>query len=644
MSLLNPVLLALAAGVAVPLLLHLLHRSEGRRIAFPALRYLLRTEKDHARRIRTRQLLLLFLRMAVILLMALAGARLVIRGGGPAHPPTAVAVILDNSLSSGRVVGEGRVLDTLKARAFEVLDQAGPGDRFWVLRAGEPWDIAAPLTAEEARRRVDGTSVTGARGDLSGALARAQGLLEGAPLDAREIHLLSDLQASAFQGDPVEIDGLSVVVYRGVPEPEANRYVRGVTVGGGLPPRANRRTEVAVSIGGAAGDTATVPLRVFLAGQLRGAASTPVEGTAILPTGPFPQGRLEGYAEIDPDELRADDRFYLTLPVAPPPTVALAGDPGPFVREALAVLEEGGRVRRSLPVEADVVIAEWGAGLAALRPGQRAVVLPGADPALRTALNRRLREVGTTITVEPGPGREVAVDSDRTGVGLEGARVTRARTLAVPPDAGVAGSWVTLEDGTPWLVELTGPAGPILLLASRLDPAETDVPLLAQMVPLVEWLLVGQGPVAEFRRLEAGAPLLLPVAATDVEAPDGTRLPVDGTHEFRFTGEPGIYTVLAGDEVLDRVAVNAPLRESLLAPIDEASLQAQLASGTVTEATTGPEWQRRVYSRRQGREVWPFLLGATLILLLAESWAASSGGVDRRSNSNRADVRHAALP
>ncbi|UCC25355.1 MAG: BatA domain-containing protein, partial [Gemmatimonadales bacterium] len=157
MSLLNPVLLALAAGVAVPLLLHLLHRSEGRRIAFPALRYLLRTEKDHARRIRTRQLLLLFLRMAVILLMALAGARLVIRGGGPAHPPTAVAVILDNSLSSGRVVGAGRVLDTLKARALEVLDQAGPGDRFWVLRAGEPWDIAAPLTAEEARRRVDGT-------------------------------------------------------------------------------------------------------------------------------------------------------------------------------------------------------------------------------------------------------------------------------------------------------------------------------------------------------------------------------------------------------------------------------------------------------------------------------------------------------
>jgi hypothetical protein len=138
MSLLNPLLLTLAAGIAVPLLLHLLHRSEGRRIAFPALRYLLRTEKDHARRIRTRQLLLLFLRMAIIVLAALAGARLVLRGGGPAHPPTAVAMVLDNSLSSGRVVGEGRVLDSLKARALDVLDQSGPGDRFWILRAGEP--------------------------------------------------------------------------------------------------------------------------------------------------------------------------------------------------------------------------------------------------------------------------------------------------------------------------------------------------------------------------------------------------------------------------------------------------------------------------------------------------------------------------
>jgi hypothetical protein len=643
MSLLNPLLLTLAAGIAVPLLLHLLHRSEGRRIAFPALRYLLRTEKDHARRIRTRQLLLLFLRMAIIVLAALAGARLVLRGGGPAHPPTAVAMVLDNSLSSGRVVGEGRVLDSLKARALDVLDQSGPGDRFWILRAGEPWDIAAPLSAPEARRRVQETTVTGARGDLSESLVRARGLLDGTSLEAREIHLVSDLQASAFREAPLELGSIPVVVYRGVSEPGPNRYVRSVTVGGGLPPRANRRTEVAVSVGGAPGDTSDVPVRVFLADQLRGAASTPVEGTAVLPAGPFPQGRLEGYAETDPDDLRADDRFYLSLVVEPPPAVAVVGDPGPFLREALSVLEEGGRIRPSDPAEAQVLISEWGSGIETLRPGQRLVAVPGPDPALRTALARRLRESGLGVAVEGGAGGTSVVGLDRTGVGLEGIRVERVRALTMTPGPETT-AWIELEDGSPWLVEAAAPRNTVLLLASRLDPEETDVPLEAGMVPLVEWLLVGRGAVSELRRVEAGAPLLLPVAATSVEGPSGTRAPVDGTHEFRFTGEPGIYTVLAGEEVLDRVAVNAPMRESLLAPAAEDALAGHLSSAALTEAGSAAEWRSRVFSRRRGREVWILLLSAAVVLLLAESWVASSGGAVRRSGTNLADTGRAKVP
>lgn len=629
MGFLNPALLALAAGIAVPLLLHLLHRSEGRRVAFPALRYLLRTERDHARRIRTRQLLLLILRMAVLVLAALAGARMVIRGSGPAHPPTAVAVVLDNSLSSGRVVGEGRVLDTLAAAALATLDQAGPGDRFWILRAGEPWDVATPLTAAEARARVLETRVTGAAGDLPSALERARSLLQDTRLEAAEIHLLSDLQASAFPGGAPELDGVPVLVFRGVGAPGANRYVRSVTVGGGLPPRANRRTEVAVSVGGDPGDTARVPVRVFLQDQLRGAAATPVEGTAVLPVGPFPEGRLEGYAETDPDDLRADDRFFVTLAVEPPPSVAVVGDPGPFLGEALAVLAEGGRIRSAGAGDADVLVLESGEGLEGLAPGRRAVVVPAADPALRTALSRRLREAGLPLSVEPGDGSRVRVATDRTGVGLEGIRVDRMRRLAVDPGAPVT-TWAALENGDPWMVESSLPDRQILVLASRLEPDETSLPLEAAMIPLVEWILAGTGGASELRRVESGAPLSLPAAATEVEDPAGTRTSVDGTREFRFTGEPGIYTVLGGERVLDRVAVNAPLRESLLDPAGEDEIRELLASGDVTLARTSGQWRNRVFTRRRGMEIWRFLLGGVLVLLVAESWAASSGGAAPR--------------
>lgn len=629
MGFLNPALLALAAAVAIPLLLHFLHRSEGRRMSFPALRYLLRTEKDHARRIRTRQLLLLVLRCGAVILAAFAAAQMVIRGPGPAHPPTAVAVILDNSMSSSRVIGEGRVLDTLKAAALAALEQAGPDDRFWVLRAGEPWDIAAPLSAPEARIRVTGTQASGAFGDLGRALVRARDLLEASSLPASEIHLLSDLQGSALPEEPPAMDGLPVVVYRGIPEPGPNRFVQSVVVGGGLPPRANQRTAVAATLGGVVGDSTPIPVRVVLGDQLRGAAAAPSGGTAVLPLGPFQQGRLEGYVETDPDELRADDRLWLTVNVEPPPAVAVVGEPGPFVREALAVLEDGGRIRRTTLADAQRVVSVWGEGIERLQPEQQALVVPGADPALRTALARRFQEAGIPLDIEAGPGGTAVVTTNRTGVDLAGVEVRRTRRL-VPRDGQILREWAALEDGSPWLLEVPGREGSLLVLASQLDPAETSLPLDAAMVPLLEWALAGTGTSSGVRRIEAGAPLSLATAATHIETPNGTRLEVDGTHEFRPTREVGLYTVYAGDEVLDRLPVNPPLRESLLTPATRRTVSAVLESGDAVVAGDTDAWVGRVFTTRRGREVWPYLLGVALILLLLESWVASSGGAERR--------------
>lgn len=640
MGFLNPALLVLAAAVAIPLLLHFMQRSEGRRMSFPALRYLLRTEKDHARRIRTRQLLLLLLRCGAIVLAALAAARLVLRGPGPAHPPTAVAVVLDNSMSSSRVIGEGRVLDTLKAAALAAVDQAGPDDRFWILRAGEPWDIAAPLSAGEARARVMDTQASAAFGDLGRSLERARDLLEASTLPAAEIHLLSDLQASALPGEPLALDGLPVVVYRGVPDPGPNRFVQQAVIGGGLPPRANQRTAIAASLGGPIGDSTPIPVRVVLGEQLRGAAAAPSGGTAVLPVGPFQQGRLEGYVETDPDELRADDRLWLTLDVRPPPAVAVVGEPGPFLTEALAVLEESGRIRRTTPAEAERVVAVWGQGIERLEPGQRALVVPGADPALRTALVRRLQEAGVPLGVEPGPGGTAALAENRTGVDLEGVEVRRIRRL-VPERSEVLREWAAFDDGSPWLIEMAGRNGPVLVLASRLDPSETSLPLDAAMVPLLEWALAGSPSGSASRRLEAGVPLSLPVSATHVETPGGTRIEADGTHEFRATREAGLYTVLDGEEVLDRLPVNPPLLESLLTPIPRRDLSGILASGDAVLAEDFRAWGQRVFTRRRGREVWPYLLGGAFLLLLAESWVASSGGAARRRSPSVSEIRRA---
>ncbi|HEY4130242.1 MAG TPA: BatA domain-containing protein, partial [Gemmatimonadaceae bacterium] len=101
MSFLAPWFLALAGAVAVPLLIHLMRRRIGARIEFPAARYLARAEREHSRTLRIRNLLLMLLRVLAILAIAIAAARPVARWIGSGHAPTALAIVVDNSMSSG---------------------------------------------------------------------------------------------------------------------------------------------------------------------------------------------------------------------------------------------------------------------------------------------------------------------------------------------------------------------------------------------------------------------------------------------------------------------------------------------------------------------------------------------------------------
>ena len=67
---------------------------------------------------------------------------------GAGHGPTAVAIVIDNSMSSGTVVNGRRLLDQFKAMARQLTAQASAADRLWLVTAdgrvrweldGLPW-------------------------------------------------------------------------------------------------------------------------------------------------------------------------------------------------------------------------------------------------------------------------------------------------------------------------------------------------------------------------------------------------------------------------------------------------------------------------------------------------------------------------
>lgn len=678
MTFLAPTLLALGAAVAVPLLLHLLHRHRAPRVTFPAVRYLRRAEREHAVRIRVRQLLLLALRAAGILFLAGAAARPFLEAERGAHTPTAVTIVLDNSMSSGAVVDDRRILDDLKAAARRTLDAAGRDDTFWLIRAGAPWEPAVRGSADELRRAVDETAPTDASGDIGAALARARGLLIGSGQDTREIHLLSDLQVGALAGAPLEdslgADAGAVPVRLLAPPRPAppNQAVIDIQVGGGLPPRAGQRSTVsavlAVSPGamapervdggsgpegasdpgggsepaepagsGAPRGTASygdsVNVRLVLDGSVRALSRVAAGESVVLPFPGRDAGLVTGHVEIDRDALAADDRRRFVVRVAPAPSVALAA-PAPFIEEAIDVLAEAGRVRRAGPGSADVVIAPAGAGVRAVERGAGVIVVPPTTRLQQAAINRRLVEAGI-------PWRLDGLTTD--GQQIDTAGLALARTLADvrlrhvyalgPRRVGKPGTdsvLLRLSTGEPWAVagrvgsdaDRGSGAGRYVLLATPMTAGAGSVPTSAAMIPLLDhainvWLTRDRTVPGH----EPGDRVTFP-GADSVVAPTGETRVLQPGGGHRLT-EAGIYYLTTGDDTVAAVASNSPASESDLRRLTTEEA-ARRIPGDVRVAGPG-EWVDVIYHRRLGRELTVALIAMALAVLVLESAVAAAG-------------------
>ncbi|MBW7934768.1 MAG: BatA domain-containing protein, partial [Gemmatimonadaceae bacterium] len=221
MSLLAPFALLLGLVAAVPLWLHLRRRKVEMRIEFPAVRYLLRAEQEHALELRVRNVLLMALRVAIVLLIALAAARPLARLGVGGHGPTALVVVLDNSMSTGAVVDGRAVLASLKDAAVNVLHEARSGDRLWLVTAD---GVVTGGGASALRDAINRAAPLAGRGDLAGAVRTAAALASGAGLPAGRVVVLTDGQASAW---PARIprSAAPVVLFAPTAPPPANRAV-----------------------------------------------------------------------------------------------------------------------------------------------------------------------------------------------------------------------------------------------------------------------------------------------------------------------------------------------------------------------------------------------------------------------------------
>lgn len=591
-------LLGLGAA-AIPLLLHLFARREPPTVVFPATRYLAETARAHHRRFTLQHWLLLLIRTLLLVALVLAAAGPTVPSGGVAsHAPAALAIVLDNSPSSGATVEGTPLLEDLRRAAREVLEAAHGDDALWLITAG---GIPRKGPATELLDLVSRVRPAPFRLDLGPAIAGARETLEGQALPGTVV-VLSDLQATAVSVAGAGPGRTALVVVRPERGPVPNLAVAGL--GTGRQPWGPDGGRVTVAVAGDPRRSAALSVRFGSRPPrqqvVQGGAITPVASGALAP------GWWVVRAELEPDELRSDDIRIGAVRVMPPARASCRNEDR-FLAVACEVLFANGRLVRGN----DLAIG-W------LGPGP-SIVQPPEDRAALGALNRALAARGIPWRYgDPAPG---AASSDSTAM-LGRHPIGRRYRLDGPP-AGARRDVLLTAGGEPWLVR----SGTVLLLGSRLDAGWTDLPVSADFVPFVDFL-ANRAVRGELALLEAapGDPVTLPAAAISLER-DGASRPAPGSDLFRPV-EPGLWFILSDRDTIGALAVNPDPREADLARASDATVR-QLWPGA---RVVGPAAAREAAFAAGGRaDLRGWLLGLAALLALADATLAGWGRHRRSS-------------
>jgi hypothetical protein len=672
MGLFAPWFLLGALGVGLPLWLHLLKRHKTVPKPFSSLMFFEQRTQSSVKHRRLKYLLLLGLRLALLLLLALLFAQPYFRTTNPPLSGSKLRIIaVDRSFSMRATAA----LEKAKAQAASLVPSVGGQAQILALNNGvevltQVINDPAPLQAAIAGISPgDGKS---AFGELA-RYVRTYAQNSQAPL---ELHLISDFQKTSLPPGFADLQlpaSASLTVHAVTDGKGANFSVENVRMPGVLTDPKKVRIEATVA--GYQTEAAKKTVSLTVNGQ------TLQTKTVDIP--PFGRARVEfagfdasfglnrGEVKIDGnDVLAADDRFLIGFERVEPRKVLFAHDSRqaraltyvraaleaagdtPFTVEAMSCETTGGAVPSKY---AFVILADCGTLPNTFENDLRASVQQGGSVfvTLGSSSASRAKVPLTDWTIESSryAGREgerflVAAQVDaghpitRRADALEAIRFYQIVRVTPGPSRTVA----RVGDGGPLLSESAFGEGKVLVFASTLDNLSNDFPLHASFVPFIERLFNYMGgtsekPAATVVGASAELRSAKSVAAVDVIGPAGkSELSLaDSTkaRSFLFPGE-GYYEVRRANQKPEIFAVNADRRESDLTPIAQETLDLWKKtgdSGTVSAATKpgDVQMQEKTYSP------WRWLLLLLLLVVVAETLIGS-----RYLSESKDSVREAA--
>lgn len=337
MSFLAPWLLLGGAAVSVPIFLHFFYRARYRRVPWGAMTFLRLAIEQTSRRVRFQEFILLLLRCAVLLLLALALARPTWSGAMASGRGESVDAIFvfDTSYSMGAQDGEQLRLERAQAAALAVIDNLPPNSNIQIFTNADRAVAAGPVSPrnlDQARQIVEGLKLTSLSTDLLPGLSEAYLALDRGEGSNKEVYLFSDMQklgwdrqSAAIRAKCEEIKERATLLLVRCGSPERhihNAAISDITYPGGIPHTGTRmpftvlvrnsgnepvkNVAVSLSVDGQPLDQEADVITEIEPGQ-----TVPVTLTARLDQ----PGRRVITAQIKSDDIPGDNRLDRIIPV-----------------------------------------------------------------------------------------------------------------------------------------------------------------------------------------------------------------------------------------------------------------------------------------------------------------------------------------
>jgi len=579
-------------SLAVPIVIHLVHRRKAKRVLFSTLRFLRMVDRRVARRQKLKELLLLAVRL--LLLAALVGAlhRPMVRsstfkGSGV---PTAAAIVLDNTYSMRTASGGMSRFDRARKAALDILKGLKTGDSAVIVPFDASGDEAAePVTALDALRAETAAMECGyGSGAVAPALRRALDALARSNSPRKEVYVITDFQRLSWTPAVRELRSdlpadLPVFLVDVGGEVGENLALLGAEFGLNVQV-AGTTSELYCSLRNAGLRSAEKELSLLLDGEkvadTRVSVASGAETTAVFRHRFSRTGEFTGEVRLEPDELGADNARYFTVQVHDRlPVLLVNGDPSqvPYLNETFyldlalrapaglggqgpelspvvtRVVTAGEFLRQRLEDYGCVILANvtrlpglWQERLRRFVEGGGGLIIFLGDRVDPASYNAALSPTGgeALLPAELGGALDTAEGGDRMRLVSRSHPIFRNLTEHLDAEAGRVSRYFTvtglnagasvlaeLRDGPLLLEKRTGP-GVVILCTSTADMDWNNLPARSLFLPMLHQMVYYAGRSAgRVRNATVGMPYVIDLPAVSRQVEVTVLGPAEGGEE-----------------------------------------------------------------------------------------------------------------